>query len=188
MTSYYIPIVAVTTIILAASLLDLTLLGLEGASSASRGLLLLRQDGTEDGARKKAVANGDEKSLFAKPVSSRRRRQAQGSPWPPRGVSCTALNASTIRVSWSPPDPANVRGNLLGYRVLYGPSEEFHEESCTFLLVSPSAGVLLKGLTNDTHYSIQVMAYTDAVIGGASPAVLCRTPPLIPATSANGHI
>nr|XP_027209348.1 uncharacterized protein LOC113802899 [Penaeus vannamei] len=54
-------------------------------------------------------------------------------------------------------------------------------ESCTFLLVSPSTAVYLEGLTNDTHYEIQVMAYTNAAVGSASPPVVCHTPPLIPA-------
>nr|XP_027209347.1 uncharacterized protein LOC113802898 [Penaeus vannamei] len=62
MTSYYIPIVAVTTIILAASLLDLTLLGLEeGVDPASRGLLRLRREATGDEARRDAVTEGRRK-------------------------------------------------------------------------------------------------------------------------------
>ncbi|XP_027209347.2 cell adhesion molecule Dscam1-like [Penaeus vannamei] len=183
MTSYYIPIVAVTTIILAASLLDLTLLGLEeGVDPASRGLLRLRREATGDEARRDAVTEGVGKGPLGKPGSStRRRRQAGGTPWPPRGLSCAAVNASTIEVSWSAPNPADVRGIVLGYRVLYGPSQDFHEESCTFLLVSPSTAVYLEGLTNDTHYEIQVMAYTNAAVGSASPPVVCHTPPLIPA-------
>lgn len=42
MTSYYIPIVAVTTIILAASLLDLTLLGLEEGVDPGKGFEVAR--------------------------------------------------------------------------------------------------------------------------------------------------
>ncbi|XP_063593136.1 cell adhesion molecule Dscam2-like [Penaeus indicus] len=187
MTSYYIPIVAVTTIILAASLLDLTLLGLEeGVDPASRGLLRLRREAIGDEARKNAVTESTEKGPLGKPGSSpRRRRQTRGTSWPPRGLSCSAINASTIQVLWSPPNPADVMGNVLGYRVLYGPAQEFHEESCTFLLVSQSTAVHLKGLTNDTHYNIQVMAYTNSAVGSASPPVVCHTPPLIPATASS---
>ncbi|ROT78632.1 DSCAM tail-less isoform [Penaeus vannamei] len=266
MTSYYIPIVAVTTIILAASLLDLTLLGLEEGVDPGKGfevarpwtlLVVVCKIGLQEvfcvsvekllemKPEEMQSPKGVGKGPLGRPGSSpRRRRQAgglktlegpsfgieeednwqdflfqktiplsslifgntvttqtvktikkeneevkkRGTLWPPRGLSCAAVNASTIEVSWSAPNPADVRGIVLGYRVLYGPSQDFHEESCTFLLVSPSTAVYLEGLTNDTHYEIQVMAYTNAAVGSASPPVVCHTPPLVRSQRLPQHI
>ena len=54
---------------------------------------------------------------------------AEGTPQkPPQDVACTTLTSQTIRVSWVSPPLSSVQGVIKGYKVMYGPSDQWYSK------------------------------------------------------------
>ncbi|PFX32349.1 Mucin-4 [Stylophora pistillata] len=83
---------------------------------------------------------------------------------PPSNISAYGTNSTTIRVTWSPIDKHDIRGELQGYLVQY--KEAWTQESYHSMSVGPLvSSVLLKGLKVFTLYRIHLSGFTRAGVG-----------------------
>ncbi|XP_076062140.1 Down syndrome cell adhesion molecule 1 isoform X8 [Oratosquilla oratoria] len=106
---------------------------------------------------------------------------AEGTPQkPPHDVSCNTLTSQTIRVTWSSPPLETVQGMIKGYKVIYGPSEQWFDEESKDTKITSSTETHLHGLQKYTNYSIQVLAFTSGGEGVRSNPIHCQTDQDIP--------
>ncbi|CAH0405117.1 unnamed protein product [Chilo suppressalis] len=97
----------------------------------------------------------------------------------PRGVSCSALSSSSVKVSWGAP-PAGQHGGLIqGYKLIYSPLTADHADVGEIKRVTTTE-TYLHTLRKYTNYSIQVLAFTNAGDGKRSPPVYCMTEEDVP--------
>ena len=93
---------------------------------------------------------------------------------PPSNVSGHGTNSSTIRITWSPINKDNIRGELLGSLVRY--KEAWTQESYHNMSVGPLvSSVLLKGLKVLTLYRIYLAGFTRAGVGVQSRPHFAKT-------------
>ncbi|XP_071498430.1 receptor-type tyrosine-protein phosphatase delta-like, partial [Diadema antillarum] len=118
-------------------------------------------------------------------------RTAEDAPeGPPRKVRVHAVNSTTIRVMWNPPNPELQNGVIRGYRVEYQTVTEEGEPmgSPQVLLVnqadirddSEDQVAVLDNLLPKTFYSIEIAAFTVRGDGMRSPTVVQQTPGQVP--------
>ncbi|XP_022801634.1 protein sidekick-2-like [Stylophora pistillata] len=83
---------------------------------------------------------------------------------PPSNITAQGTNSTSIRVTWSPIDKHDIRGELRGYLVQY--KEAWTQESYYNMSVGPLvSSVLLKGLKVFTMYRIYLAGFTRAGVG-----------------------
>ncbi|XP_022801631.1 mucin-like protein isoform X3 [Stylophora pistillata] len=83
---------------------------------------------------------------------------------PPSNITAYATNSTTIRLTWSPINEPDIRGELQGYLVQY--KEAWTQESYHNMSVGPLvSSVLLKGLKVFTLYRIYLAGFTRAGVG-----------------------
>ncbi|KAL2098147.1 hypothetical protein ACEWY4_007354 [Coilia grayii] len=111
-------------------------------------------------------------------------RTAQAKPSsPPRGVQCSPLGTSSIRVSWHAPlEGRNVE--LEGYEIRYRPLasglEPEPEPEKTQRVRPDPQQALLSGLKKWTRYGVSVAAFTSAGSGPQSSPLECQTDEDVP--------
>ncbi|KAB7494490.1 Down syndrome cell adhesion molecule-like protein Dscam2, partial [Armadillidium nasatum] len=106
---------------------------------------------------------------------------AEGTPQkPPQDVTCTTLTSQTIRVSWNSPPLSSVQGVIKGYKVMYGPSDQWFDEEAKDTKITGSTETHLHGLQKYTNYSLQVLAFTSGGEGVRSSVIHCQTDQDIP--------
>ncbi|XP_076065820.1 cell adhesion molecule Dscam1-like isoform X6 [Oratosquilla oratoria] len=111
---------------------------------------------------------------------------AEGTPQkPPHDASCNTLTSQTIRVTWSSPHLETVQGMIKGYKVIYGPSEQWSDEESKDTKITSSTETHLHGLQKYTNYSIQVLAFTSGGEGVRSNPIHCQTDQDIPEAPAS---
>ncbi|XP_023247278.1 Down syndrome cell adhesion molecule-like protein Dscam2 [Copidosoma floridanum] len=109
-------------------------------------------------------------------TEERRQHTAEGVPeQPPHDTTCTTLTSQTIRVSWSSPPLAAANGVITGYKIIYGPSESWHDENTKDTKITSSSETILHGLKKFTNYSMQILAFTSGGDGVKSAPIHCQT-------------
>ncbi|XP_058804449.1 cell adhesion molecule Dscam2 isoform X4 [Phymastichus coffea] len=111
------------------------------------------------------------------PMSEERRAHtAEGVPeQPPHDTTCTTLTSQTIRVTWSSPPLSAANGVITGYKIIYGPSESWHDENTKDTKITSSSETILHGLKKFTNYSMQILAFTSGGDGVKSAPIHCQT-------------
>lgn len=87
---------------------------------------------------------------------------AEDKPDPIREVMCKALTSQTIRVQWLQPW-AHGYNTITGYKVIYAPTELWHDENEKMVSETKSRFTILDGLKKYTNYTIQVLSTSNAV-------------------------
>ncbi|XP_037087513.1 LOW QUALITY PROTEIN: Down syndrome cell adhesion molecule-like protein Dscam2 [Pollicipes pollicipes] len=106
---------------------------------------------------------------------------AEGAPSePPQAITCRTLTSDSIRASWTPPPADSTNGIVAGYKVMYGPSSTWYDDSTIDMAKSTSTEALLTGLRKFTEYNITVLAYTGGGDGPRSRSAICRTEEDVP--------
>ncbi|VEN35147.1 unnamed protein product, partial [Callosobruchus maculatus] len=106
---------------------------------------------------------------------------AEGTPkQPPEKATCTTLTAQTIRVSWVSPPLTSANGVIKGYKVIYGPSDTWFDESTKDTKITASSETILHGLKKYTNYSMEILAYTSGGDGVRTSPIHCQTEQDVP--------
>ncbi|KAH8378332.1 hypothetical protein KR093_010752 [Drosophila rubida] len=98
----------------------------------------------------------------------------------PRSVTCIALTAQNIQISWQSPPKELSHGIIQGYKLLYEPGLLESEYSVRETKITSALSTVLHGLQPYTNYSVQVLAFTRAGEGVSSPPVSCITEEAVP--------
>ncbi|XP_046638885.1 Down syndrome cell adhesion molecule-like protein Dscam2 isoform X24 [Daphnia pulicaria] len=98
----------------------------------------------------------------------------------PQDVTCTALTSQSIRLSWTSPPLTTVNGIIKGYKVIYGPSHIWFDETSKDAKIITTGETILHGLRKYTNYSMQVLAFTAGGDGVKSVPVSCHTEQDVP--------
>ncbi|XP_037294800.1 tyrosine-protein phosphatase Lar isoform X2 [Manduca sexta] len=106
-------------------------------------------------------------------------------PGEPQDVKVTAINSTSIHVTWKPPQEKEKNGIIRGYHVHV---QEIREEGKGLLNDPMRFNVMddttlelnVSGLQPDTRYSVQVAALTRKGDGDRSPPVSVKTPGGVP--------
>lgn len=98
----------------------------------------------------------------------------------PRSVSCVALTAQNIQISWQSPPKKLCHGIIQGYKLLYEPGLLESEYSVRETKITSALSTVLHGLQPFTNYSVQVLAFTRAGEGIPSSPVSCITEEAVP--------
>ncbi|XP_061378119.1 tyrosine-protein phosphatase Lar isoform X4 [Danaus plexippus] len=112
-------------------------------------------------------------------------RTKQYVPGEPQEVKVTAINSTSIHVTWKPPQEKEKNGIIRGYHVHV---QELREEGKGLLNDPMRFNVMddttlelnISGLQPDTRYSVQVAALTRKGDGDRSPPVTVKTPGGVP--------
>ncbi|XP_037294803.1 tyrosine-protein phosphatase Lar isoform X4 [Manduca sexta] len=112
-------------------------------------------------------------------------RTKQYVPGEPQDVKVTAINSTSIHVTWKPPQEKEKNGIIRGYHVHV---QEIREEGKGLLNDPMRFNVMddttlelnVSGLQPDTRYSVQVAALTRKGDGDRSPPVSVKTPGGVP--------
>ncbi|XP_030383245.1 Down syndrome cell adhesion molecule-like protein Dscam2 [Scaptodrosophila lebanonensis] len=99
---------------------------------------------------------------------------------PPQRVSCIALTAHNIQISWHSPPKEASNGIIQGYKLLYEPGYIDNDYGATETKITSALSTVLHGLHPFTNYSVQVLAFTHAGEGVVSPVVSCMTEEAVP--------
>ncbi|XP_039950916.1 Down syndrome cell adhesion molecule-like protein Dscam2 isoform X9 [Bactrocera tryoni] len=99
---------------------------------------------------------------------------------PPQGVTCIALTAQNIQISWQAPPKESNHGIIQGYKLLYEPGNIESEYGTRETKITSALSTVLHGLQPFTNYSVQVLAFTRAGEGVLSPTVSCTTEEAVP--------
>lgn len=99
---------------------------------------------------------------------------------PPQSIVCTALTSQNVQLSWLPPARDHQHGIIQGYKLLYEPATLEPDFSGRETKITSALSTVLHGLQPFTNYSVQVMAFTRAGEGAASPVVSCTTEETVP--------
>ncbi|SPP85596.1 blast:Down syndrome cell adhesion molecule-like protein Dscam2 [Drosophila guanche] len=98
----------------------------------------------------------------------------------PKSVSCIALTAQNIQISWQSPPKELSHGIIQGYKIFYEPVYLENEYNGRETKITSAQSTVLHGLHPYTNYSVQVLAFTRAGEGNLSPAVSCMTEEAVP--------
>ncbi|XP_022176407.1 Down syndrome cell adhesion molecule-like protein Dscam2 isoform X49 [Myzus persicae] len=98
----------------------------------------------------------------------------------PHDTTCTTLTAQTIRISWVSPPLSTANGVIKGYKVIYGPSDSWFNESTKDTKITVSSETILHGLKKFTNYSMEVLAFTAGGDGVRAPKIYCQTEQDVP--------
>ncbi|XP_052122025.1 cell adhesion molecule Dscam2 isoform X10 [Frankliniella occidentalis] len=110
-----------------------------------------------------------------------RQYTAEGKPeMPPTDTTCTTLTSQTIRMRWVSPPLTSANGVIQGYKVVYGPTDTWNDESTKLTMKTSSSETILHGLQKYTNYSMMVLAYTSGGDGVASSPIHCQTEQDVP--------
>ncbi|XP_034229993.1 Down syndrome cell adhesion molecule-like protein Dscam2 isoform X12 [Thrips palmi] len=110
-----------------------------------------------------------------------RQYTAEGKPeMPPTDTTCTTLTSQTIRMRWVSPPLTSANGVIQGYKVVYGPTDTWNDESTKLTMKTASSETILHGLQKYTNYSMMVLAYTSGGDGVASSPIHCQTEQDVP--------
>ena len=109
------------------------------------------------------------------------RTQGRALTTPPTNVQATPINTTTILVTWSPPNPPFIHGEILGYTLLYAVANTHGavEEVTVDSSASDGQGLYswyLVGLMEATEYTIEVRGFTFQGDGPSSLRVSVQTP------------
>ncbi|XP_060864214.1 cell adhesion molecule Dscam2 isoform X30 [Metopolophium dirhodum] len=99
---------------------------------------------------------------------------------PPHDTTCTTLTSQTIRISWVSPPLNTANGVIKGYKVIYGPSDSWFNESTKDTKITVSSETILHGLKKFTNYSMEVLAFTAGGDGVRAPRIYCQTEQDVP--------
>lgn len=99
---------------------------------------------------------------------------------PPQSVTCIALTAQNVQVSWKAPPKENTHGIIQGYKLLYEPASVDTDYGNRETKITSALSTVLHGLQPYTNYSVQVLAFTRAGEGVASSVVSCTTEEAVP--------
>lgn len=98
----------------------------------------------------------------------------------PQSVSCIALAAQNIQVSWQPPLKESCNGIIQGYKIFYEPKSLEGEFTARETKVTSALTTVLHGLHPFTNYTVEVLAFTRAGEGILSNSVSCITKEAVP--------
>ncbi|XP_050520758.1 cell adhesion molecule Dscam2 isoform X10 [Daktulosphaira vitifoliae] len=98
----------------------------------------------------------------------------------PHDTTCTTLTSQTIKISWASPPPNTANGDIKGYKVIYGPSDSWFNESTKDTKITVSKETILHGLKKFTNYSMEVLAFTAGGDGVRTPKIYCQTEQDVP--------
>ncbi|XP_072155042.1 cell adhesion molecule Dscam1 isoform X22 [Bemisia tabaci] len=120
--------------------------------------------------------------LGAGPMSEEvKQYTAEGTPeQPPQDLTCTTLTSQTIRVSWVSPPLETANGVIKGYKIVYGPSDSWYNESTKDTKITSASETILHGLKKFTNYTMQILAYTVGGDGVKSSPIHCQTEQDVP--------
>ncbi|KAJ8417655.1 hypothetical protein AAFF_G00224980 [Aldrovandia affinis] len=97
---------------------------------------------------------------------------------PPDELQLSALDSSTVLVSWRPPVESN--GIIVEYRILYSGNSSLPDHQWSFLSCHGSiTSTEVQGLLSDSHYYFKLGACTSVGAGPLSPVKDVHTPPEI---------
>lgn len=94
---------------------------------------------------------------------------------PPERVSCKSQSSQSINISWFEPPKNNHHGIIQGYKILFEPANIDIDYGKRETKVTTLLTTVLFNLEPFTNYSIQVLAFTHAGDGVASPTINCIT-------------
>ena len=82
---------------------------------------------------------------------------AEGPPSsPPDELVLTTLSSQIIKANWRAPPESSANGIIKGYKVVFGPSATWYDESTRNTKVSTETETEIHGLKKYTNYSMQV--------------------------------
>ncbi|XP_034948781.1 Down syndrome cell adhesion molecule-like protein Dscam2 isoform X2 [Chelonus insularis] len=101
---------------------------------------------------------------------------------PPQNIACTALSGQNIQVTWKAPPANKIHGIIIGYKLLYEPSNEelLEVQSSRDTKTTQALSTVLHDLRPFTNYTVQVLAYTRAGEGVSSAPISCMTEETVP--------
>lgn len=99
---------------------------------------------------------------------------------PPQSVNCVALTSQNIQVTWQTPPKESLHGVIQGYKLLYEPVNTDMDYGARETKITSALNTVLHGLQPYTNYSVQVLGFTRAGEGVASPIVWCITEETVP--------
>ena len=107
------------------------------------------------------------KSVDGKPSNTRIVRTLEDIPsGPPTLIKAKSISSSSALVSWHPPMADQVNGLLLGYKLFVQGSYVPYNINLT--ISANTTSYLLRNLTSETEYVIQMLAFTSAGDGPSS--------------------
>lgn len=120
------------------------------------------------------------KSIDGKPSNSRVVRTLEGVPSsPPAMIKTRPLSSSTALITWQPPPSDQINGLLLGYILFVHGAYTPYNINLT--VNSNTTSYLLRNLTSETEYIIQITAFTSVGVGVPSAPLTFIMDPLLSA-------
>ncbi|KAH8391710.1 hypothetical protein KR009_001715, partial [Drosophila setifemur] len=98
----------------------------------------------------------------------------------PQSVSCLALTAQNIQVSWQSPPKEMCHGVIQGFKLFYEPINLENEYNARETKITSALSTVLHGLQPFTNYSVEILAFTRAGEGTLSLSVSCITEEAVP--------
>lgn len=120
------------------------------------------------------------KSIDGQPSNTRIVRTLEDVPSvPPGSIKAQPVSSSSALVSWQPPTAEKINGLLLGYKLYVHTPGAYRPYNVNLTVNANTTSYLLRNLSSETEYVIQVMAFTAVGNGPSSPPLTFIMDPLL---------
>lgn len=118
------------------------------------------------------------KSIDGKPSNTRIVRTLEDVPSaPPNSIKAQPVTSSSALVSWQPPPPEHLNGMLLGYKLFV--QGTYTPYTINLTINANTTSFLLRNLSSETEYVIQILAFTTMGNGPPSSPLTFIMDPLL---------
>ncbi|KAH9405058.1 Roundabout 1 [Tyrophagus putrescentiae] len=118
------------------------------------------------------------KSIDGKPSNTRIVRTLEDVPSaPPNSIKAQPVTSSSALVSWQPPPPEHLNGMLLGYKLFV--QGTYTPYNINLTINANTTSYLLRNLSSETEYVIQILAFTTMGNGPPSSPLTFIMDPLL---------
>lgn len=107
-------------------------------------------------------------TIDGRPSNTRIVRTLDSTPSaPPTSIKARPINSNSALVTWQPPPPHQTNGQLLGYHLYVHGS--YIPYTVNLTINENTTSFLLRNLSSETEYVIQLCAFTSTGVGALSP-------------------
>lgn len=125
------------------------------------------------------------KSIDGKPSNTRIIRTLEDTPSaPPNSIKAQPVTSSSALVSWQPPPPEHLNGMLLGYKLFV--QGTYTPYNINLTINANTTSFLLRNLSSETEYVIQILAFTTMGNGPPSSPLTFIMDPLLSDIASSG--